>query len=68
MRRPPQQRSVLLTESAGDPAGLVAPLREVAHGLDANQPIYNVRTMEEFYRMRTINVFNVIIGMVGAMG
>ena len=34
----------------GDPSSLVAPLREVVRGLDADQPIYNVRTMEELYR------------------
>ena len=28
----------------------------------ARMPIYNVRTMEEFYQMRTITIFNVIIG------
>jgi predicted permease len=59
---------VLLTEAAGDPASLVAPLREVIQGLDRTLPIYNVRTMEEFYQMRTITIFNVIIGIVGAMG
>jgi putative ABC transport system permease protein len=53
---------------AGDPASLVAPLRSVVQDLDQTQPIYNVRTMEEFYRMRTITIFNVIIGTVGAMG
>jgi putative ABC transport system permease protein len=37
-------------------------------GLDRTQPIYNVRTMEQFYQMRTITIFNVIIGIVGAMG
>ena len=59
---------VLLTESAGDPASLVAPLREVIQSFDRTLPIYNVRTMEEFYQMRTITIFNVIIGIVGAMG
>jgi putative ABC transport system permease protein len=59
---------VLLTESAGDPASLVAPIRSVVQGLDRTQPIFNVRTMEDFYQMRTITIFNVIIGIVGAMG
>ena len=67
-RQNPQSEMVLLTESAGDPASLVAPLRSVVQGLDRTQPIYNVRTMEEFYQMRTITIFNVIIGIVGAMG
>jgi putative ABC transport system permease protein len=59
---------VLLTESAGDPSSLVAPLRNVVQGLDRTQPIFNVRTMDEFYQMRTITIFNVINGTVGAMG
>ena len=67
-RQNPQPRMILLTESIGDAARLVAPLREMVRGLDANQPIYNVRTMEEFYRMRTLDVFNMILGMVGALG
>jgi putative ABC transport system permease protein len=67
-RQKPQGRMVLLTESIGDAASLVAPLREMVRTLDANQPIYNVRTMEEFYQMRTVDVFNMIIGLVGALG
>src|SRR6202171_3758873 len=59
---------ILLAESAGDPSSLVTPLRDVARGLDRDLPIYNVRTMEELYRMRAISVFNVLIGTVGSMG
>ena len=59
---------VMLVQSAGDPALSPAPLREVAHRLDPNLPIYNVRTMEEFYRMRATTIFHVIIGAVGGMG
>jgi predicted lysophospholipase L1 biosynthesis ABC-type transport system permease subunit len=59
---------VLLTESAGDPSSLVAPLRNVVQGLDHTQPTYNVRTMDQFYQMRTITIFDMIIGTIGAMG
>ena len=59
---------ILLAESAGDPAALIAPLRDVVRTLDASQPIYNVRTMQEFYQISTIGMFNVIIGTVAAMG
>ena len=62
------QRMIMVTQSAGDPASLSAPLREVVRGLDGNQPIFNVRTMEELYRMRAVSVFNVLITMVGSMG
>jgi predicted permease len=67
-RQKPRFQMTLLTESIGDAASLVGPLREVVRSLDANQPIYNVRTMEEFYRMRTVDVFRMILGMVGALG
>jgi putative ABC transport system permease protein len=58
----------MLVQSAGDPASLAGPLREVVRGLDANLPIYNVRTMEQFYRMRAVTIFNVLITIIGAMG
>jgi putative ABC transport system permease protein len=59
---------VMVAQSAGDPSSLVGPLRQVVRDLDANLPIYNVRTMNELYRMRAISVFNVIIGIVAGMG
>ncbi len=67
-RQNPRTEMVLLTESAGDPSTLTGPLRNLVQGLDRTQPIYNVRTMDEFYQMRTITIFNVIIGTIGAMG
>jgi predicted permease len=67
-RQRKQQRMIMLARSAGDPSSLVAPLREVVRGLDVNLPIYNVRTMEELYRMRAVTIFNVIVSTVGAMG
>jgi ABC-type antimicrobial peptide transport system permease subunit len=58
----------LVAQSAGDPATLVVPLRDVVRGLDANMPIYNVRTMETFYRMRALTVFRVLVATILAMG
>jgi predicted permease len=62
------QRMIMVARSAGDPAALTAPLREVVRGLDVNQPIFSVRTMEKLYQMRAISIFNVLITMVGSMG
>jgi predicted permease len=67
-RQRPQQRMTLVAESLGDPATLVTPLRHVVRSLDANQPIFNVRTMEQLFWMRAISTSNVIIGTVGVMG
>ena len=63
-----QQQMVLIAESSGDAASLAAPLREIVRGLDPNMPIYNVRTMEQLYRMRATSIFNVLITLVGGMG
>jgi predicted permease len=62
------ERMILVTQSAGDAAGLLTPLRQMVHDLDANQPIFNVRTMEAFYRMRAVDIFNVLVTVVGSMG
>jgi putative ABC transport system permease protein len=67
-RQYPRQRLILLSESAGNPAMLAAPLRDVVRGLDANQPIFNVRTMEEFYDMRVVSTGNTIVQIVAGMG
>jgi len=58
----------LLAQSQGDPGALAAPLREMVRGLDPNMPIYNVRTMEQFYQMRAISIFRVLVSTVAGMG
>lgn len=62
------KRMAMLVQSAGDPASLSGPLREAVRGLDPSLPIFNVRTMEEHYRMRATSIFNVLIGTVGSLG
>jgi len=57
------ERMIMLVQSAGDPSSLAA-----VHRLDANLPIYNVRTMEALYRMRGTSIINVLVGTVAAMG
>src|SRR5262249_40745470 len=64
--KPP--RMIMVAQSAGNPSGLVGPVREIVRGLDPNLPIFNVRTMEELYRMRAVSTFNVIVSVVAAMG
>lgn len=60
-------RMVLLTESAGDPAQLAAPIREIAHSMDPNQPVFNVRTFANFFDMR-MSPLEMVMQMVVAMG
>jgi predicted permease len=61
-------RMVMLTESSGDPALLAAPLREIVRSMDPNQPMYNVRTFGNFYKMRAIDTPLMITKMVVTMG
>jgi predicted permease len=64
----PKSRITLIAQSIGDAQGLAAPLREVVRGIDANQPIYDVHTMEEIFQMRAVKTPNLIVETVGGMG
>lgn len=61
-------RMVLFSDSFGDPAALAAPLRELVHALDANQPVFNVRTFANFYQLRALAAPRMIMEMVATMG
>jgi len=58
----------LLVETYGDPAAIATPLREVVRTIDANQPVYNVRTVSSFYEQRAIAVAVFIMQLVATMG
>jgi putative ABC transport system permease protein len=64
----PRKSMYLLTNSYGDPAALAAPLRELVHTLDADQPVFNVRTMQDFYQVRAVANMRIVVEVVGAMG
>src|SRR5437870_1480767 len=61
-------RMVMCTDTMGDPASVVAPLRQIVHDLDANQPVFNVRTFANFYQQRAIAIPRMIMEIVGTMG
>ncbi|HWC15487.1 MAG TPA: FtsX-like permease family protein, partial [Terriglobales bacterium] len=64
----PRKSMYLLINSYSDPAILAGPMRELAHTLDPDQPVFNVRTMEDFYQIRAISVMRMIVEVVGTMG
>lgn len=68
VKQRPRPRMTLVAESLADPGSLVAALREVVRGLDSSQPIYDVRTMADFYDKRAVSVPGLIIQTVGTMG
>lgn len=57
----------LLAESSDDAASLVPELRRTVRELDANLPVYDVRTMSDFYRNRVVSVPLILMEIVGAM-
>jgi len=63
----PRQISVI-AQTPGDAASLAGPLRDAVHRLDANMPVFNVRTMESLYHVRAVGVFNVLITTVASLG
>ena len=64
----PQAQMTLLAQSSGDAAGLAQNLRQMIRGLDANQPVFDVRTFDDFYHYRAVGQPNVVIQTVGMMG
>jgi predicted permease len=64
----PSSQMAVLVETNDDPATIAAPLRDVVHTLDANMPIYNSRTLSNFYQMRAVSVLLIILELVSAMG
>jgi predicted permease len=64
----PSGHMTLFAETYGDPAEIAAPLRDVVRSLDANLPIYNSRTLANFYQQRTFVVLLMILQLVSTMG
>jgi putative ABC transport system permease protein len=67
-RQQPLRAMVLLARTAGDSASVVAPLRDLIRGIDADVPAYDAQTMEAFYAARATTIGIVLIRLVGAMG
>jgi putative ABC transport system permease protein len=60
--------SLLVETSNADAGHLAAPLRSVARSLDANLPVFNVRTFASLYQRRAVEVPKTVLQMVGMMG
>lgn len=64
----PRSKMTLLVESVGPPAALAGPVRDLVRNLDSSQPVFGVRTMEEFYQRRVVAAPVMILQAVSAMG
>ena len=64
----PQQAMTILVETAGPSSAAAVPLREIVRSLDAGQPMYGVRTMEEVFDQRATKTLGILTNAIGAMG
>jgi len=59
----------LVAESGAADAASIAPvLREIVRRLDPDMPVFDVRTMQDFYTMRSVTLTNMIVGTVAGLG
>lgn len=68
-RQHARSRLTLVTESdAADAASIAPVVREAVRGLDADMPVFDVRTMQDLYTQRAVKVPNLLAEVVGGMG
>ena len=60
-------RRTLFVESYGDSANLTGPIRELVRGLDPNMPVFDVRTIEEYFTAAVVGSANITLSIVGSM-
>jgi predicted permease len=64
----PSKGMTVLAETAGNPADLAAPLRNVVRSLDADMPIYNARPLSVLYHQRSATIVLMVLQLVATMG
>jgi len=58
----------LMLETEGPPAAMAGPLRDLVRRLDAKQPIYAVRSMQEVYDLTVKQRMDIIREIMGGLG
>jgi predicted permease len=66
-RQRPSGSMVLLARVTGASADYVRPLREAVRRVDADVPVYDGQTIEEFYSARVTAIGNVLVRLIGWM-
>jgi predicted permease len=64
----PRGQMSLIAETYGDPTAVAAPLREMVRSIDANVPIYGVRSMADIVDQRAVRLMHVLNGIVASIG
>jgi len=65
----PQAGMTLMVETAAANAGnLLGALRTLVASVDPRQPVFNIRTMHEYYRRQSLQTLRLVVQLVGTMG
>ncbi len=64
----PRQALTIMVETAGPSSAAAGPLREIVRSLDAGQPMYGVRAMEDVFDQRVAKTLGIWTEAIGAMG
>jgi predicted permease len=64
----PRAGMMILLHTAAPSQTLATPLRDLVKSIDSDQPIFALRTIEQYIRDRSTKTMNVLAGMVGGMG
>jgi len=64
----PAAGMTLMLQTEGPSAALTGPMRDMVRSLDSRQPIYGVRTMEEFYDVRAHKTLGFVTDAMGELG
>jgi macrolide transport system ATP-binding/permease protein len=68
-RQHAQSALTLVTETDAPDAAAIAPaLRGVVRGLDADMPVFDVRTMQDIYSQRAVKTPNMVAEIVAGLG
>jgi predicted permease len=68
MAQNPTPAMTLMLETDGPPAEEAGPLRDLVRRLDANQPIYAVRSVQQIYKLTVQQRMDIIRQVIGALG
>jgi predicted permease len=67
-RQAPSSRNTLFVATTSGSASQAAPLRELVRTIDPNMPVFDVRTMENFYDVSGVSSGRILVEIVGEMG
>jgi ABC-type antimicrobial peptide transport system permease subunit len=61
-------QNTLLVATSPRAASMAGVVRDAAHSIDPNIPIFGTRTMDDFYASRVLYTTNLLLGSVAGMG